>query len=90
MHRKELHTKDIKCKLCEETFDKNSDLEVHIKTCHEESESHECEDCGKRFALQWRLRKHKENHGRIGTKHCLSEQSKTNHKFNLCDTETIQ
>ena len=70
MHQKEKHPQNIKCKLCEETFDKNSDLEGHIKTCHDESEIHECEDCGKTFALKWRLRKHKENHGRIGTKNC--------------------
>ena len=61
-HAQSTHPRKIKCKLCQSTFDKNCNLEEHMKTSHEERENFECEECGKTFVLQWRLRKHKENH----------------------------
>ena len=69
-HAQSTHPRKIKCKLCESTFDKNCNLEEHMKTSHEEQEHFECEECGKTFVLQWRLRKHKENHESENVKKC--------------------
>ena len=61
-HCSDIHSSKINCKKCEETFIKTSDLEVHLKTNHKQIEEHTCDHCGKTFALQWRLKKHKEGH----------------------------
>ena len=66
VHVREEHLRKIKCKSCEETFDKNSDLEMHMKTIHVSSESFNCGTCEKKFVLKWRLTKHQENHT-VGT-----------------------
>ena len=47
-----------KCNLCDETFARNSDFENHMVDTHEAEKKFECEVCGKRFLLQWRLQKH--------------------------------
>ena len=53
MHlRKNKHPVEVKCKVCEESFTKNSDLEVHLKNLHKERENHECDQCGKSFVLE--------------------------------------
>ena len=57
----------LRCKLCEMTFDKSSDLENHIKSKHEEFNY---EHCNKTFVSLWRLRKHKQIHVDKSRKHC--------------------
>ena len=52
------NTLDIKCKLCEESFDKFVDLENHIEVCHEKHNVFQCDKCEKGFVLKWRLKKH--------------------------------
>ena len=47
-----------KCKLCDETFTKNSDFENHMVDKHDVEKKFECEICGKKFLLQWRMKKH--------------------------------
>ena len=51
--------KDIgnECKICHKTF-KWDGLTRHIKIIHENVRSHQCPECGKRFAEMRRLRKH--------------------------------
>ena len=51
-----------KCKECEETFTKNSDLEMHVITEHEQEKTFQCGICAKRFVLEWRMRKHLKMH----------------------------
>ena len=52
----------VKCKFCDARFDKNSELEVHMKTHHNTVDTFECEQCGKTFVLKWCLRKHQGIH----------------------------
>ena len=40
----------VECHLC--------DLENHVKTSHEDSETYNCDKCKKKFATKWRLEKH--------------------------------
>ena len=70
MHFKKDHQQEIKCKLCKNSFEKYSDLEIHIKAKHETYRKYECEPCGKTFALRWRLRKHLAIHTSSNTKKC--------------------
>ena len=51
----------IKCLECPCEFSKNCDLEVHLEE-HEQEKLYECEVCGKRFFLKWRLKMHKNVH----------------------------
>ena len=60
-HLKEKHPKNIKCNKCDQTFDRNIDLEVHLKT-HDNQKLFKCEKCEQNFYLKWRLRKHQEGH----------------------------
>ena len=69
-HLIEKHPSRIKCNVCETSFDKNSDLEVHIKMCHESIAQHPCDLCGKTFVMKWRLNKHIEAHRNKSQKHC--------------------
>ena len=48
-HIKEHHITEIHCKLCDDTFTINSDLEAHIKNQYPETKNHNCEKCGKAF-----------------------------------------
>ena len=69
-HIKEKHPVKLKCKVCEEAFEKNSDLELHLKNMHGEKENHECDQCGKTFVLEWRLKKHMGIHYSAEIKGC--------------------
>ena len=67
---------EIKCNLCDKTFDRNVDLENHLKE-HKEAETYSCNMCGKTFHLQWRLKRHTEVHSTLihchyfnNRKHC--------------------
>ena len=60
----------IKCKLCDDAFDRNSELETHIKNEHDSIEKFECDQCAKSFVLEWRLNKHQEIHKEPNTKRC--------------------
>lgn len=60
----------VKCKICEDTFDKNWELETHIKTNHDSVEKFECDQCSKRFVLEWRLKKHQGIHIGQNIKRC--------------------
>ena len=57
-HMIEKHPKKMKCNQCDQTFNLNKDLEIHLKT-HEKQNLLKCEQ---NFYLQWRLRKHQEGH----------------------------
>ena len=55
--------KCVKCNLCESTFNKNVDLERHIKEQHVEThQKFKCSMCNKEFQLKWRLTKHMRVH----------------------------
>ena len=58
-HIKKNHSQTKKCKFCEETFLKCSDLEEHLQNFHSDATQYECEHCGKKFVLEWRMKKHK-------------------------------
>ena len=62
--------RNIECISCKETFEKNSDLDRHIKDDHEPYGKYECYQCGKTFALRWRRVKHQESHEILNTKKC--------------------
>ena len=51
-----------KSKFCEETYEKNFELETHLNKTHDGIEKFDCKKCGKYFALKWRLDKHLINH----------------------------
>ena len=67
-HKKEIHPNKNKCNHCDQNFNLNIDLEVHLKT-HEEQKQFKCDTCEQRFFLKWRLRKHKEGHENM-LRHC--------------------
>ena len=69
-HLSETHQSKIDCTECKEAFVKTSDLEAHIKVNHAIKEEHSCDQCGKMFALKWRLKKHREGHENSLQKHC--------------------
>ena len=52
---------NIKCKICDNSFVKNSDFELHVKECHQEAEMYKCD---KKFLLNWRLKKHQSIHSK--------------------------
>ena len=54
----------IKCKTCDETFTKNSELETRMKSCHY-AEEFKCDQCPKTFVLKWRLQKYQSNHSNM-------------------------
>ena len=57
------HPKEYRCKYCEKSFVKSSDLEMHVKGLHCDTTLYKCDEGGKTFLLEWRLRKHKNIHG---------------------------
>ena len=69
-HLIENHPSRIECKECETSFDKNSDLEVHIKMYHESNAKYPCDLCGKTFVMKWRFKKHTEAHSNKSQKYC--------------------
>jgi hypothetical protein len=60
-HIKEELRQKLHCGICDETFDKNCELEAHMEV-HAKQKEHECNQCGKLFYLKWRLKKHMEMH----------------------------
>ena len=58
------------CKLCEKSFNKFVDLEIHIKMFHEKHSILKCDQCDKGFVLRWRLKKHMRLHTESNIKHC--------------------
>ena len=60
-HMKDKHQKNSKCYQCDQTFNLNIDLEVHLQT-HEKQKLFKCDQCEQNFYLKWRLRKHQEGH----------------------------
>ena len=69
-HMKNIHPTQIGCFVCALSFTKNSDLEAHIEECHESSSRYNCDQCNKKFVLEWRLKKHQESHSSDGNKFC--------------------
>ena len=69
-HKIELHAKPIKCQNCDKMFMKNCELELHIRSKHEEVKDYKCDLCDKRFVLKWRMVKHQESHRDPGRKKC--------------------
>ena len=69
-HNQSNHNKLIKCKSCDKTFEKNCDLELHFNENHDSAEHLECVKCGKRFVLEWRLKKHQEIHTNQNIRKC--------------------
>ena len=56
--------------MCDEKFQRNCDLELHIKALHKVPKSFECSKCDKTFVLSWRLKKHQEIHTSNVTRFC--------------------
>lgn len=69
-HLQSKHPKKIQCQSCEQVFEKNCELEMHMKTKHEVKETFNCNKCGKKFLLKWRMKKHLENHSSQSVKRC--------------------
>ena len=46
----------VKCGLCEESFEKNFDLEAHVRRSHDSFEKFECDNCGKTFVFNGDLK----------------------------------
>ena len=63
-------SREIKCKLCERSFERFADLEIHIRSSHENHQKFKCDQCDKCFVLNWRLRKHMKLHTEGFVKHC--------------------
>ena len=49
------HPLEVKCTMCDKKFQRNCDLELHIKSLHKVPKSFECSKCDKTFVLSWRL-----------------------------------
>ena len=68
MHLKSEHAQVVKCKSCEESFERNCDLEEHIAEKHEITGNYSCDKCEKVFVLKWRRNKHREGHDKPSKK----------------------
>ena len=60
-HRKEIHSKEIKCKTCSKVFENNWKLENHI-TKHHKPKRIKCDKCDQTLYSKWRLSKHMKMH----------------------------
>ena len=52
-----VQTKPKSCEDCGQSFSRNCDFEKHLDN-HQKEKLFECDVCGKRFFLEWRLKKH--------------------------------
>jgi hypothetical protein len=68
--KSENDSKVIKCNLCEKSFHRFADLEMHIRSNHEKHQVFKCDQRDKCFVLNWRLRKHMKIHTEEFGKHC--------------------
>ena len=68
-HIKKEHKSTLKCTRCDERFNENHKLEEHIHLNHDKCPQYKCVTCDKVFAMEWRLKKHKEGHN-IRRKKC--------------------
>ena len=50
------------CAICSKTYLKNAELEEHMSEEHNSPKDFECPVCGKKFFLEWRLKKHARMH----------------------------
>ena len=73
----------LACSFCDEHFEKHSDIEVHLDIAHSKQKDIQCDTCGKRIFLHWRLEKHKTMHTSSSTiKHCRYYLAKKTCPFN--------
>ena len=49
----------IKCDICEKTFNHKGTFDRHLKTVHLEEKNYKCEECQKHFSSNWHLKRHK-------------------------------
>ena len=80
MHKIHDYEQKVKCKKCEETFGKSSELEEHIVRKHGIGREYDCDKCEKTFALKLRRNKHREGHDTV-TKQCHYFNNKKNCPF---------
>ena len=50
--------KSFKCKMCDESFSQNSNMERHISAVHEEIKGFKCKMCEKSFSYKSNMEKH--------------------------------
>jgi KRAB domain-containing zinc finger protein len=60
-HVVEVHPITLNCKICDRTFFKNHELEIHIEE-HGVEKNFKCDVCNKDFYLEWRFEKHPSVH----------------------------
>ena len=83
LHIRRMHPKVVRCLVCDISFEKTHELELHLKT-HDNVEEFKCKVCDKIFSLRWRLEKHESAHDLKNVKFC--------HYFNdekLCPYEEV-
>jgi len=86
------------CKECDETFSKNFELENHMVHVHGCQKSNSCDICGKKFYLEWRLRKHLQVHAEnvkkckyyCNGKECPFEEVGCKFKHGLGDAKDLE
>ena len=85
MQKKQIHERaySISCKVCEMTFMKNSDLEMHVMEAHESEKKFSCNVCNKAFVLEWRHKKHVAMHTSINVKVCHFFKNSINCPYEL-------
>lgn len=80
-HVVECHTKVIRCRICDDSFSQNCELEEHMEE-HDVEKEFKCNVCEKDFYLQWRLKKHLDVHSEQ-TRMCRFFLSNTHCPFDL-------
>ena len=60
----------MKCDMCGQTFNIFVDLEIYIKSSHEQHQMFQCNQCEKHFALLWHLQKYRQLNTEKVRKHC--------------------
>ena len=61
----------LRCELCENKFTRHCDLEIHLKTKHEERQEFTCTKSEKTLVTKWRLKKHLKIQSEANTKPCI-------------------
>ena len=69
-HVKCHHSRQFTCEFCNHKFGESIALEHHMMTVHSTGKQYKCDICKSSFVVEWRLRKHMDNHKKLNVRKC--------------------